>query len=489
MNNKSKAATLIVLAATYAVSRVLFYQIGIRFDASSLNWYWQFLDVQVLQQRLLPALYHLHSQPPGFNLFLGVVLKLFPASAATCFAIIYMALGFLLYCSLYHFLRNALFSRPLAWACSFVFIVGPSCILYENWLFYSYPVSVVLTVAALALLKYEKTLRLPYAALFLACVTTACLTRSVYHLAFMVACTAFVIVLPAKRKSEIITLSLVAVLLVASLYVKNLCLFGFFGSSSWQGMNMAKIARHATGDSLLGTMMKEGEFQEIASIEPFSLLNDYSMKLKMSAPGCPDVPELTNPLKTAWIPNFNHREYIPVAKEYEKMSLWIIRRDFRKYLSAVFDAWLIYLQPCWQPCWYIRASDENRKILEPFTTFIRHCDLRIVIDLGPIKSFLFGCGPQPVKYPLTGFTLLIPFLLLASLFFVALKIRSAVKAGSPFPAANAFIIFTIVYVSVVVNMMEYGENNRFRAEINPLIYLVFVTLARRAVTIRLRPKD
>ena len=102
---------------------------------------------------------HLHSQPPGFNFFLGSVLKLCPERFTACFHAVYLFLGFMLYYALFFVLRLARFSRPVALLLAFLFILSPSSIFYENWLMYTYPVAVLLALAAWALRRFELTAR------------------------------------------------------------------------------------------------------------------------------------------------------------------------------------------------------------------------------------------------------------------------------------------------------------------------------------------
>ena len=62
----------------FGLSRVIFFFCGVRYNANLLFQGWQFLDVELLKHRLLESLYYQHSQPPLFNLFLGLVLKAAP---------------------------------------------------------------------------------------------------------------------------------------------------------------------------------------------------------------------------------------------------------------------------------------------------------------------------------------------------------------------------------------------------------------------------
>lgn len=69
---------LLAVIAAFLLSRLGSYLAGVRFDMTPLEEFWQYLDVNLLRSRLLESLWYLHSQPPLYNLYLGLVLKLTP---------------------------------------------------------------------------------------------------------------------------------------------------------------------------------------------------------------------------------------------------------------------------------------------------------------------------------------------------------------------------------------------------------------------------
>src|SRR5262245_2635671 len=95
------------LVLPFIVVQVASHLAGIRFDASPLQWYWQYLDPSLLEKKLLGSLFYLHSQPPLFNLFLGVIAKVFPPEARDeAFAAIYYLAGYALYCTTFLLQRS-----------------------------------------------------------------------------------------------------------------------------------------------------------------------------------------------------------------------------------------------------------------------------------------------------------------------------------------------------------------------------------------------
>ena len=169
-----------LIISTYLVSRFLFLAKGVEYDASGLGWHWQYLDVTILRNNLLAGVLYQHSQPPLFNLLLGVVLKFFPDNYEYVFVALYCLCGLVLYFSIYKILHIAEFGSWAAFGVATIFIVSPEAVLYENWLSYTWPIATILTFAAYVLLLYEKTSRLKYAVVFLVTICVVCLTRSAF---------------------------------------------------------------------------------------------------------------------------------------------------------------------------------------------------------------------------------------------------------------------------------------------------------------------
>ena len=93
-----RVSIYIWVVAVFVSSEALAHYLGVRFASETLGTLYQYLDPTVLREDLARGLYYLHAQPPLFNFFLGVVVKIFPESYATVFSVLYgaMALAMLL---------------------------------------------------------------------------------------------------------------------------------------------------------------------------------------------------------------------------------------------------------------------------------------------------------------------------------------------------------------------------------------------------------
>ena len=123
-----------------------------------------------------------------------------------------------------------------------IFAVSPSTVLYENWMYYSYPVALMSVASVWCFARYLRTKRTGYAAAVSTMLALLALTRASYHLFFVLAGALVVFIATDKRKRRVVAVAVgVPVLVVAGLYVKNFVLFGEPDASSWLGMNMAHM--------------------------------------------------------------------------------------------------------------------------------------------------------------------------------------------------------------------------------------------------------
>ena len=66
---------MFALIIIFAVGRLFYWWIGVRFDAWALTNSWQLLPQDLLRNDLVGSLWYLHSQPPLFNAVVGATLN------------------------------------------------------------------------------------------------------------------------------------------------------------------------------------------------------------------------------------------------------------------------------------------------------------------------------------------------------------------------------------------------------------------------------
>ncbi len=469
-SQRSRVLWGLVVVLSFALSRMLYGMMGVRFDASTLDWYWQYLDVELLRNDLLKSLYYLHAQPPGFNLFLGTVLKWCGDSADRCFHAAYMVMGLAIYGGCLGVLRRSGVARSWAVLLSFLFMISPSAILYENWLFYTYPVAALLVLSAWSLSAFEQTGRGRYAGVFLGLIGLLCMSRSSYHLVYLVACTGLILLPRRVPRKRIGWVAAVVCGVVLAWYLKNAALFGFFGGSSWTGMNVYRIASHAVGREAIQEQMERGHLPEIAGIKAFSPVTAYPGEVLKTMDDYPDHPALTKKRKDSGEPNFNHAAYLAISRQYGDVSKQLIRENRPAYGAAVFDAMLRFSRPSWQ-YWFFPANREAIAPVISLLTFMRGRDHSV--NLQPVTRILFGVDEWR-PYPIADLWL-IPLLVMAAIMALP-KISRMARRGGADGLGFVFMTMTVWYGALLGCTMEYGENNRFRVEMDPLFFLLAILI-------------
>lgn len=432
---------LATLGAVFVLSRYLAFWRGLRFDATPLETFWQFLDPQLLVHDLGRSLLFLHSQPPLPNAALGLSLKIAPESFLAGFQIALLVMGLALCLGSYIlFLRLGL-SRGLAWTAAALLAVRPEALLYESWLLYDLPVATLLVVAAL-LIRPAAGGSAAARHLFFWTLAILALTRSFFHLIFLLLIV-LVLSLPRPDRRRWLLAAGLPILVVVVLYAKNLVLFGNFGSSSWMGINLARIATAGLPDGERLDLVAAGTLSAASGIAPFSPIEKYPESYRSDL-RYPDIPAVAALRKSNGTPNYNHEGFVAIGHDLRRDALWIGLHRPQIYLSGVARAVYNFTRP---------GSEEmhlRRRAPEPGSLAAR------LESLGYLRvhdAFTFRGEPRDLfLVPLVG----IPLALVIALW---LSFRSAPPESL---MLARFLGLTLLYVVAVGTLCEVWENARFR---------------------------
>ena len=300
------------IVTVFAASRIAAYAAGIRLEPDPLTWYWQYIEPALLKQRLLESLFYLHSQPPLFNAFLGLILKAFPASYAVALHVAFIAMGLLSTIGLYVLLTQLGLPRVTRTVITALLCVSPAMLLYENWLFYEYPTLTLLIFAAVALHRFLSRDSVTAGLAFFSLAAALIYLRSVFQVVWLLA---VVVALIAVRPRRLVLASCAIPLgLVALLYAKNFAVFGTTTTSSWLGMNVARVTVSQLEPEERADLVKTGSLHEVSLARSFSEAAAYSNVLESPTPR--GIPVLDRPAKDNGAENFNASIYIQVSRDY-----------------------------------------------------------------------------------------------------------------------------------------------------------------------------
>jgi hypothetical protein len=453
-----------MVVLVYVLTQVLAWLAGVRFDLRPLVRFMQYLDPALLQGRLLESVFYLHSQPPLFNLFLGLVLNLPAMSQVVVFQAVFFMLGAATVVAVLLLQVRLGVPEAVALAVSLVLAASPALLLYSNWLSYSLPVAGLLCLAALCLHRFATTGRTWYGFGFFSGLGLVCLIRSSYHLVWLAAVVVGLsLTLPRLRKKTMLA-ALFPLIAVLAVYTKNMVVFGRFSGSSWLGMNAWEMAADQLPRAEVERLVAEGSLSPIALIPRYADPPEYPAEY--SAFDGPPVPALTQVKRSTGATNYNHIVYSRVADAYLRDALRLVVLRPVGYVKSLAKAWFAYFK-----------SSTDYVLFEPNREYIgvwnRVCDL----VLGGRLPFDFTrTGWLRTTSPRGHFLYLFLLLGLPALF--AYGVRRALGRDS-MPAERVtvgFLCFTIAYVALLGNLLQAGENNRFRFETDPLS-LVLLGLA------------
>jgi hypothetical protein len=454
----------LALLAAFGLSRLVAHRaFGLRFDGEVLG-YWQVLDLPLLRDDLLRSLFYLHSQPPLFNLALGLVLKWVPESRLPAvFEAAFLAFGYLGIVGIYALLAELGAPRRAALAAALVQTLSTTWLVYESWLFYTLPTAVLVTWTAVWLARAARG-SAGAAVAFAAAVAALSWTRATYQPVWVVASLAvllFAVRTCAPRvRGWAWRSSIVALALALALPVKNGLLVGSFSSSTWLGMSLARLTTERLDEPTREAWIGTGELDPVARVRGFSRLSEYPVELQALPPGTPNHPALVAPTKSDGSPNLNHAAYVRIGRAYQRAALVVIRKRPDVYLDRVRRAFRTWLRP---PTDYILVVP-LREALGGWDRL--HSRLLLWSALDRRRA-----GPTLVLLPA------------AALFVAALIWRSPGERRRLLLLVS-FPLLAIAWNFTVGNLVDVEENNRFRVEVEGLMVALgcwgLIEVARRA---------
>ena len=451
---RENAGGLIILSV-FILSRLLFYLKGGAFIATPLAFAMQYLDPALLKNDLSRSLFYLHSQPPLFNLMLGLVLKLSPGPSLS-YAILFKTAGALIPLAFYGTLSAIGVKRLAAMLVTMVFMLNPTLILYENLLYYSYIETFYIVLSLFFLIRCGLDNKISDLSLFCAFLLCLGLTRSVFHPVFFLL-TGAVITWYLWRRAGAKPLAeaflracIIVVIPLILLCSKNASLFGFFGTSSWEGMNLwTKV--NAFVPEQLEELHKKGIVGTTAikaELRAFQPITNYFNAATLKSIPC-HCPADCTATKSTGYPNFNHSGYIMVSRQLLRDALSLIRHEPSQFLFYTLGSYSLTL-------WH--SSDSVHGLFEN--------NMDVVKKIESVYRFLhFGFMGVESKLDerMWGRTIVISILF--AIVYISTILLAFKKDKSISPAVIILCIFCLIihaYTISVSSIIEFGENNRFR---------------------------
>ena len=394
---------------------------GMRLPAGDLGTAWHLLDAGLLREDLLRSVFYLHAQPPLLNLVVGMALKLFGSAAPAALTVLWAscAIGAVLATHALALRLGA--TRWLAFAAGASVAVAPA-----TWLYVHHVGPEMATAAALvgsvALVARgtRRSLWGGFALLGIACCLRSLLAPPVVLVALAV----------VGRRALRPALAVFAVL--AAISIKNAAIAGTLSTSSWMGMNLARVTTARLPPA------QRRELSPLAALAPFSSGEQYAALVPIAPTGVAALDELR---KTSGATNYN-------ALVFARVSRMLLRDDLRAISTApraVFSGWALSWMLFFRPASEWRYVAENRQRIAAWADL---WDRALLLEL-------------PLPFAPLGQTEVYLTLLAG----VALLVRALLRAPSP---GLWYAVVLIACVACLGNTFDVGENYRFRFLVAPL---------------------
>jgi len=473
-----------VITLGFIVSNIIAYALGVRMDAHALGQFWQVIDIELLRTDLLGSLYYFHAQPPLFNLFIGLGLKLFPESWLSFFAVMYSLMGLGLLVLTGWMMRQLKLNDYVSLIFLTLFAFHPNFMVYTHWLFYTLPMAFMVSLAMVLLVQYLRTGNSRWAHAFFFSAMICVLSRSVYHpLWYIGVGGGALIFMKAGLRKRFFTAAIIPFLLINLVFLKNYSLVGLYQGSSWVGLNFSQgwgswfgaplsdeEKLNLVKDKIVEPVWIEGVFQGPATYKKYGYFTDETLASREKTHPVMDNLYKTGPDSDQI--NFNHWEYAELSKVFLKSVKGAMLAYPDRYLERVRRATGNFLNP--GPDSVLGMVNYD---IVPMESYKKTVNETIIFGGGYLKYI--------VKY--AGFPLLI-------LFAIIFVLWDRIKKQAPLfdeslRAPIVYMILTVLWCTVCSCLVEVGENNRMRFMIDSFL-LVFmavgVDLARRWITVKIK---
>lgn len=420
---------------------------------------WQALPMQSLRSHLARSLWNLHSQPPLYNLYGALVNRL---SSTHYLQIMYWGqVAMMAVCAGLAYLigLSVIKNRLLAFGVALVYVaLNPILLVYEPTVFYTLPCAFLLTGSAACLVFFSRTRQVKYLYGFVIGMNLVVLTRSLYHLSLLVPVLLFVGLLAGSRWKKVLLISLAISLPAAGWYVKNEVKFGFFGSSSWLGSNLWRVASAGYSPAELNRLAAQGVIDPAAAQVPAFAKPSAYVRYGFTRTSSVDV--LAHD-------DLNNINLIAISDTYRHSSLRLIRHNPRQYLHNVYGAYRIYTTSE-LPKAYLIGPPEIKAHMRLGNAVMYSPALMNIVDRASGRAF-----PSLIFFWLPA-----SLLVYGAYLLVSWPRWIAMLRADPVTLFCGLVVFYNVAAGC---LLEYGENQRFKIEIEPLLWVFVFGVTYRAL--------
>jgi len=235
----------------------------------------------------------------------------------------------MLYNIVFQFTHDKLASFLIA----LVLALNPSLFLYEAYILYALVTAFWVTLSLFFLSLFSSKKKLVYLYAFVLTLNLLILTRSIYHPIILLVGIPIACILASNQWKRVLVISVFVSLLSIGWYAKNYSKFGFFGGSSWGGLNLWRIAFEGYTEEQLDALVEENVIE--STVAHILVFNKPSKYLDHGFNAMSDIDVLSRN-------DYNNVNVIEISKMYQRNALSLISHDPVHYLETVFKAYVRY---------------------------------------------------------------------------------------------------------------------------------------------------
>jgi hypothetical protein len=479
-----RAAIVLVLAAVLIeLQRVHGGVAGTELASS-----WQLLDLEILSSDPLRGVWYLHTQPPLHNVVIGLVAWSPFALAGTLF-VLYGGCLLVMALALQDLLVRWTVPVSVATVAACLAIADPALLSTIRIASYEVPLAAMLV---LLLWVLDRHLEVPTGRRLGAVVALGCalvLTRALFHPVWLAVVLTIVLLARPPTRRQVVVAITVPVVLVGGVAAKNWVLVDSPSLSSWTGFNLQRGVLGPMPDDAVQAAIAAGAVSDLAAQRPWLDLTEYAPWLDDCQPAH-DHAALANPTKAVGateISNFNHECYLELYAESQDNALTMIRREPTQYV--VDRVLALAISHAYVP---LGDADPGTSLLGEPLPSLSWMD-RLFEAVTPRTTIEVDASGWNI--PLYGDTVRIELawpVVAATVLVLARGGVAAVRAwrqrrDTPERREIIWLVagVTVGFVVVGGDLVELGENARFRAMLDPLL-IGFAAIAATSVGRRLK---
>jgi hypothetical protein len=457
---RSRKRSLLLIVGAFILSRLVYYWRGMRFETGSLINFWQIIDPALLRDLPWQSLFYSRSQMPGFNSYLALVMHFFPKHSVAVYQGTFFCLGLSFAICLFMLLDGLHVNRSISVFIAIVSAISPVTALYENWLFYEYPIAVLFCASALFLNRYAKSGSRIDGTLFFTSLLCLALLRVIYHLLWFWTIVAILVYVLPKRRRRTALCALVPGIVLSVVYLKSVILFGLWmpGSDVFGSINLANLTTGGVPKQTLSRMATDGAISPIFIPVLQYKFEDPALVTLVKVQPNTGIPILDNRLKSTGRINMDSLFMAAVGRQLRRDALTVLRSHPEGALISVLRSTQRYFLPADLGWPFDSNPHPNQKVMLRFRTYF---DL-VTTGNYPSNRYAF------ISY--ITFPLLLWYGLWRSMRWLKRTVRR--PGGNPADLTVAFAFGNILYLSAVIIFYDFTDQNRILFEVFPLFTML-----------------